>query len=141
MKGRTAEDNTSTKGGSVQSTPSVAPEVPAPVRRSRRSVSPKKQGAPRGRAASKAGSTSGRGRKKKGSVIDDESVASTSPSLPFLVPEEVVVKAREAVENVAEEEEKSILDTIIVGVPPRSLSPPFCSLPPLSTHIRMHVHL
>jgi hypothetical protein len=106
---------------SVQSTPSVAPEAPAP-RRSRRSVSPKKAAAPKPRAASKAGSTGGRGRKKKGSVVDDESVASTSsPAVPYVVPEEIIDKAEKAIARAAAKAEKAILDTIKVGVrpPPR----------------------
>jgi hypothetical protein len=109
-------DIASTKAGSVQSTPSVAPEAPVP-RRSRRSVSPKKAAAPKSRAASKAGSTGGRGRKKKGSVVDDESVASTSsPAVPHVVPEEIIGKAEKAIEKAAAKEEKPILDTIKVGV-------------------------
>jgi hypothetical protein len=103
---------------SVQSTPSVAPEAPAP-RRSRRSVSPKKAAAPKPRAASKAGSTGGRGRKKKGSVVDDESVASTSsPAVPYVVPEEIIDKAEKAIARAAAKAEKAILDTIKVGVRP-----------------------
>ena len=115
----------SIKGSSsVQSTPVVAPEVPpAAIRRSRRSVSPKKQAAPKVPKApsSKAGSTSGRGRKKKGSVVDDESVASTSPAVPHVVPEEILVGAKGVVEKGAAEEGNPILDTIKVDV--RSLSP------------------
>lgn len=116
----------SVKGpSSVQSTPVVAPEVPsAALRRSRRSASPKKQAAARAPRApsSKAGSTSGRGRKKKGSVVDDESIASTSPAVPHVVPEELLVRAEGAVEKADAEDGKPILDTIKVDVRSRSSS-------------------
>jgi outer membrane biosynthesis protein TonB len=102
------------------STPKLAPEAP---RRSRRSVSPKKSAAPKIKVPKAPSSTSGatRGRKKKGtgSVVDDESVASTSsPTIPYAT----FIKAEEAIERVAEEEGKSILDSIKVGV--QNPSPP-----------------
>ena len=122
VKGNVVEENAplSVKGSSsVQSTPILAPEVPsAAIRRSRRSASPKKQPAARAPKApsSKAASTSGRGRKKKGSVVDDESVASTSPAVPHVVPEELLVKVEGAVEKADAEEGKPILAPIKVDV-------------------------
>jgi hypothetical protein len=80
-------------------------------RRSRRSVSPKKSAA--AKVPKAPSSTGGRGRKKKGSVKDDESVASTAGSP--VIPEAVIVKAEEAIEKIVEESEP-FLDTIKVGV-------------------------
>lgn len=91
------------KAASVPSTPNLPPELP---RRSRRSVSPKKSRAPKAPS-----STTGRGRKKKGSTVDEESVASSSPVIPHVV----VPKAEKAVDK-AVEEEKPVLDSIKVGV-------------------------
>lgn len=104
-----------TKAKKEPSTPKLAPEAP---RRSRRSASPKKSAAPKPKVPKAPSSTTGatRGRKKKGagSVVDDESVASTSsPTVPYAT----IMKAEEAVKRVAEEEEdKPILDSIQVGV-------------------------
>jgi hypothetical protein len=103
-----------TKTKKEPSTPTLAPEVP---RRSRRSASPKKSTAPKPKVPKAPSSTSGatRGRKKKGtgSVVDDESVASTSsPTVPYAS----LVKAEEAVERVAREEDKPVLESIKVGV-------------------------
>jgi hypothetical protein len=81
-------------------TPKLDPEVP---RRSRRSASPRKA------KTTKPPTT--KGRKKKGSVVDDESVKSTSP-----IPHDITVKAEEALEKV-KEESVPFLDSIIVGVP------------------------
>ena len=104
-----------TKPKKEPSTPKLAPEAP---RRSRRSVSPKKSSAaPKPKVPKAPSSTSGatRGRKKKGtgSVVDDESVASTSsPTVPYAT----IIKAEEAIERVVEEESKPVLDSIKVGV-------------------------
>jgi hypothetical protein len=80
-------------------------------RRSRRSVSPKKSAA--AKVPKAPSSTGGRGRKKKGSVKDDESVASTAGSP--IIPEAVIVRAEEAIDKIVEESEP-FLDTIKVGV-------------------------
>jgi hypothetical protein len=91
---------------------SLVPHLEEP-RRSRRSVSPKK-------AVSKARapSSTGRGRKKKGSVKDDESVASSVKNSP-VVPHAAITKAEEAIGKIVEEEQP-VLDTIKVGVCPFS---------------------
>ena len=109
----------STKGqkisgsASAPSTPILQPDVP---RRSRRSVSPKKSATRAPKAPKAPSSTTSRGRKKKGSTADAESIASSSsPKVPFAV----VVKAEGAIEKVVEEE-RPILDTIKVGVLPFS---------------------
>jgi hypothetical protein len=78
-------------------------------RRSRRSVSPKK-----GVTKARAPSSTGRGRKKKGSVKDDESVASSVKNSP-VIPHAVVTKAEETIGKIVEEEQP-VLDTIKVGV-------------------------
>lgn len=91
---------------SAPSTPNLQPGAP---RRSRRSVSPKKSAAKAPKAPS---STTSRGRKKKGSTADAESVASSSSPR---VPPAVVIKAEEAIDKIVEEG-KPILDSIKVGV-------------------------
>ena len=96
------------KAASAPSTPSLPPEMP---RRSRRSVSPKKSRAPKTTTPKAPSSTTGRGRKKKGSTVDEESVASSSPVIPNVV----VPKAEKAVDKDVEEE-KPVLDSIKVGV-------------------------
>jgi hypothetical protein len=98
---------------SAPSTPNLQPGAP---RRSRRSVSPKKSTArPRTPKEPKApSSTTSRGRKKKGSTADAESVASSSSPR---VPPAVVIKAEEAIDKIVEEG-KPILDSIKVGVLP-----------------------
>jgi hypothetical protein len=96
--------STSGKAASAPSTPNLPPEVP---KRSRRSVSPKKGRAPKA-AAPKA--PSNRGRKKRGSTVDNESVASSSPNVPHVV----AVKADETIDKGVED--KPVLDTIKVGV-------------------------
>jgi hypothetical protein len=102
--------------GSAPSTPTPKTEVP--LRRSRRSVSPKKSSRASKTTTPKAPSlTTSRGRKKKGSTIDGESVASLSP----VVPPAVAPKA-EATAN-ATEEQKPYLDTIEVPVPSAILKP------------------
>lgn len=104
---------TTTGKSKAASVPSSTPKLPheAP-RRSRRSVSPKKS-APKTTAPKPPSSTAGRGRKKKGSTVDDESVASSSPKVPHAA----VVKAEEAIDKIAEEE-RPVLDSIRVGVCP-----------------------
>jgi hypothetical protein len=88
----------------------LVPQVEEP-RRSRRSVSPKKAA-----TKARAPSSTGRGRKKKGSVKDDESVASSVKNSP-VVPHAVVTKAEKAIEEIVEEAHP-VLDTIKVGVRP-----------------------
>lgn len=99
--------STSGKAASAPTSPNLPPEVP---KRSRRSVSPKKGRAPKASAPRAPSSTTNRGRKKKGSIVDDESVASSSPNIPHAI----VVKADETSSKGVEE--KPVLDTIKVGV-------------------------
>ena len=106
-------------GKSTTTSPKESPTTPSlqPPRRTRRSVSPKKRG-PKATAPKAPSSTSGRGRKKRGSTVDEESVASSlSPVVSHVTPG----KPEEAVEKVVEED-KPILDAIKIAVPP-SFSP------------------
>lgn len=102
---------TTTGKGKASSVPSSTPKLPheAP-RRSRRSVSPKKS-AQKPTAPKAPSSTTGRGRKKRGSTVDDESVASSSPK----VPHSAVFKTEEAIDKIVEED-KPLLDSIRVVV-------------------------
>jgi hypothetical protein len=102
---------TTTGKGKASSVPSSTPKLPheAP-RRSRRSVSPKKS-AQKPAAPKAPSSTTGRGRKKRGSTVDDESVASSSPK----VPHSAVFKTEEAIDKIVEED-KPLLDSIRVVV-------------------------
>jgi hypothetical protein len=83
--------------------------APGP-KRSRRSASPRKATTRQPKAPSST--TSGRGRRKKGSVADDESVASTSSPV---IPDATIIKAEEALDKVIEEG-PPILDSIKVKV-------------------------
>ena len=112
----------STKGNKISgsasapSTPSLQPDVP---RRSRRSVSPKKSTAPAHKVPKAPSSTTSRGRKKKGSTADAESIASSSSPK---IPPAIVFKGEVVIDKLVEEG-APILDTIGVGVFPNSRRP------------------
>jgi hypothetical protein len=95
------------KAASAPTSPNLPPEVP---KRSRRSVSPRKGRPPKATAPKASSSTTNRGRKKKGSTVDDESVASSSPNISHVI----VVKADEKIDEGVED--KPVLDTIKVSV-------------------------
>lgn len=103
---------THTEQNAMTATPKASPTTPElqPPKRSRRSVSPRKR-APKTSTPKAPSLSSGRARKKRGSTVDDESVASASP----VTAAATITKAEETIEKVAKED-KPILDAIKVGV-------------------------